>query len=80
MHGLGAVGRDALVLAGGQQRLPDGEGVPRADVDLVGELAGEADAADARGDARDGRVAPGHERERVVAHVEVRRDAAEHGA
>ena len=40
--------------------------VPRRHVDLVGQFAGEADPADPGRDARDGRVAPRHEREVVV--------------
>ena len=53
VHRLGAVGRDAVCLAGLVERLPDGAAVARRHVDLEAELAGEADAEQPRRHAAD---------------------------
>src|SRR4249919_3231373 len=43
VHRLGAVWRDTERLARGHDRLPDVAGIPRRDVQLVGQLPSEAD-------------------------------------
>ncbi len=57
VHRLGAVGRDAVLRAGRHQRFPDVPRLVGADVDLVGELAGEADPHHARRHAGGGSLA-----------------------
>ena len=74
VHRFGAVGRDAEWLAGGHDRLPQRETVGGRDVELERELPGERDTEHAPGRAPDDRLAPGHERERVVRDIEVGRE------
>src|SRR4051794_14694792 len=80
VHGLGAIGRDAERLAGAYERLPDWAAVAGRHVDLVGELAREADAEHARRHARDLTGAPGEVREGLRREVDVGADGAQHVA
>src|SRR5262249_19077986 len=77
VHGLGAVRRDAVRVAGLEQALQDRDRVPGADVDLEGELAGEADPGQADWYSAEGSVTPGHETERLVRDIYPAEDRAD---
>ena len=71
VHRLSTVRGDAELLAGLHHRLPDPQAVVGVDVDLEGQLAGEADAEDASRDSRYCAVADRHEGKRLIGEVHV---------
>ena len=78
MHRLGAISRASLSLDLAPYRLPHGAAEARRNVDLVAELAGEADPHEPCGNSADARRAHAHMREGVTGEIDVfdeRRDA-----
>src|SRR3546814_5961980 len=70
MHGLGAVRRDAELAAGFVERLPEVKSVAGGHVDLVADLAGEADTEQPSRHATDSPARHRHVRKGVVRQVD----------
>ena len=78
MHRLGAVRGDAEGLADGDQPFPQFQPLIGRYIDLVTQLAREADPEDARGDTADVRLAHRHLREGGSVEREARREKRQH--
>ena len=77
VHGLRAVRREAVRLAGLDHLFPQRKAVPCGDVDLVRQFAVETDAEHARLQAAHDAFAEGHEREGRVGEIHVRGERLE---
>ena len=80
VHGLGAVRRDVELRSSGHERSPNRRAVMRGHVDLKGQLAGEADAHDARRHTANRAFAVAHERESSQRQINVFANLLQHRA